>query len=435
MTKLGSAAPSRRLPCRTARRRPRSAAASRWALAVGFGTVVAGCGPGAETTILTGERATAIVGGTVDDKTKAAVGLAVNFLDLFFAGHCSGSLIAPNVVLTAQHCVSLTENETPTGAVDCGTTDFGLAAGGQVFRVTTQTARPDADGPEFYRGANLRVRTPAATDNLCGFDVALIILEGAGIPPEEATPLVPRIDSSPAPDDRYAAIGYGLTSPTDGDSGTRMRVDDNTVSCVGEACGSQIWPTEWRGDAPTCPGDSGGPALDDQGRVMGVLSRGPAGCLSSIYGDVSPWKDLLIDTALEAAELGGIEPPFWALTGESVPPPPAGPGQACLGICVDGYACASIAAGDRRCLPACGADGDGCPDDHVCDTVRRACLPVLSEQEPSGCALAGRSTRRPQAAPWWVGLLAGLVLRRRARRDGSVQRRAQPREQMHSTDV
>lgn len=392
---------------------------ARFAALAGCTVAAWGCSSASEPAEPTGSEAAAIVGGYVDEETKGAVGLGINILDIYFMGHCSGSLLTPNLVLTAQHCVSLTEDETPTGAVECGRTDFGMAAGNQVFRVTTETVRPEEDGPEFYPGAVGRVRVPPETDNLCGFDVALIVLEGAGIPAKEATPLVPRIDSSPPIGDEYSAIGYGLTAPTGGSSGTRMRIDGNPVTCVGEACGSQVWPSEWRGESPTCPGDSGGPAIDAQGRVMGVLSRGPAGCTSSVYGDVAAWKDFLIEAALEAAELGGIEPPFWALTGESTPPPPADPGEPCLGVCVAGFVCAQD-RGARICLPACDPDAGVCPEDYACDTVRGACLPVPdSGDDDSGCTVSAA----PRGSTDRLGLLAlAALLLGRGRR-----RRAAPR--------
>jgi secreted trypsin-like serine protease len=69
---------------------------------------------------------------------------------------------------------------------------------------------------------------------------------------------------------------------------------------------------EWLSDdANVCQGDSGGPALDDEGRVIGVASRGPASCDAAVYGDVAAWGDFIIDVALQAAETGSYDPPFW----------------------------------------------------------------------------------------------------------------------------
>ena len=64
-------------------------------------------------------------------------------------------------------------------------------------------------------------------------------------------------------------------------------------------------------NAPICSGDSGGPALDERGRVFGVASRGDPGCEIAVYGDVSSWGPFIVDTALEAADLGGYVAPEW----------------------------------------------------------------------------------------------------------------------------
>src|SRR5262245_46944477 len=48
-----------------------------------------------------------IIGGALDESTSGVVGLALD-LGSRVAGHCSGTLIAPNLVLTARHCVALT---------------------------------------------------------------------------------------------------------------------------------------------------------------------------------------------------------------------------------------------------------------------------------------------------------------------------------------
>jgi hypothetical protein len=122
----------------------------------------------------------------------------------------------------------------------------------------------------------------------------LIILEGAGIP-SSTQPITPRLEVAPLDRELFSTVGYGLTDPDDPASdGTRQRADGSAVRCSREDCvtlsDGAIRSSEWASvDAPICSGDSGGPALDDEGRVFGVASRGDLDCEIAVYGDVSSW--------------------------------------------------------------------------------------------------------------------------------------------------
>src|SRR5262249_32191683 len=122
------------------------------------------------------------------------------------------------------------------------------------------------------------VLAPPGGDSVCGRDVALIVLSEC-IDAKSATPIAPDLDTDVARQETYAAVGYGVSHRGADDAGLRRRRDRLHVVCVGDSCGSgQIEEGEWRGDHGICSGDSGGPALDEDGHVIGVTSRGPAGC-------------------------------------------------------------------------------------------------------------------------------------------------------------
>jgi hypothetical protein len=344
------------------------------------------------------------------------------------------------------------------------------------------------EGLDPYRVAQVWV--PEKGSAVCGKDIALLLLSGSGIPNNVAKPIDPGLTTEVKPEALFAAIGYGLQDPNDqwGETaGHRMGVDDAQVFCAGSACGTPtVTETEWIADSPVCSGDSGGPALDQAGRVVGVTSRGDPECTIGIYSSVYAWRDFIIKGAVAAAEAGSYSPPTWAggpvnpnpgtggsggagsggagvggtsngsggtlggagsnsgvagvptfagmsVGGQSMSPQVDPLGLSCSDQCPGSYKCwAETGKPPGICVPACSEAAPACPSDFTCSLQQQVCVPndalkSSSANDSGGCSVSAPG-RAPLTATWlWLGAAALAVsLRRSVRRFSTPQRSLTP---------
>jgi hypothetical protein len=275
-----------------------------------------------------GHVTSAVQGGDVDTDHPYAVGVCgVSPGPGQCQLVCSGTLIAPNLVLTARHCVDAATSQT-----DCATATWTthLYTSADQYYVTT--------GNQLYQASTgwhrvAAIHTPTGT-TLCGGDLALLVLQDL-VPASEAVPATPAIqfsltDRAHTPSLSETAIGYGVTSPNTATEGTRHRRSDIAIQCIpGDATIDCDPKLAFAGSAGeflvgdgTCDGDSGSGAFEQTSFaaghpvVLGALSRGGvsvdgARCIGGVYTRLDAWRDFIAGVALEAAQKGSYAAPDW----------------------------------------------------------------------------------------------------------------------------
>lgn len=217
---------------------------------------------------------------------------------------CSASLIAPNLLLTARHCIVA---EYPADNIRCNADGtLMMPSGGQLGPASSPESVHVFAGqhPEPDPESNLPGGEPAAIakriittewPSVCKDDIALVVLDR-----DLPLPLIPlALDQVVNKSTRVSVIGYGLTETSaEADRwSSRRRRDNLPVKYV------DTLPHTFALGRSVCKGDSGGPALDSEsGAVLGVYSLGFPGetvadCSSqnalNYYAQVNRYPELL----------------------------------------------------------------------------------------------------------------------------------------------
>ena len=234
-------------------------------LAIPFVAVVSSAGCAAPTDAGEGE-----VGSSSDAVIGGAETFARPEIGAVWHGNglCTGTLIRPNVVLTALHCTGIANDEDVNAATPAFGFEIRTSATVRrrfaVDRIHSIGTLADMDGSQHWRAR----------------DIALMRLT-EDVPATLAHP-AQVATSWPWPGARVALVGFGCTSRVGGPNGRKPGTNIKRAKEYDWTVGLAIG---WSDTQDVCPGDSGGPLLDvGRDAVLGTTSGYVGG--NDAFGDV-----------------------------------------------------------------------------------------------------------------------------------------------------
>jgi MYXO-CTERM domain-containing protein len=338
-------------------------------------------------------------------------------------GICTGTLVAPDIVLTAAHCVhpqvlGLDSQAQVTQLTQIGfdtPNAFSLNGG---YRVAAKETIPH---PGF-----------SAQNAGAGNDIAIVKLVRP-VTDRAWTPINRVYNDAPV-GMKLLQVGYGASKSGTQNQNTAGPLnalkDKVTISCASFGSSDQMHICYSQTDGSgKCVGDSGGPSfltINGVQKVVGVTSVGDQNCAQA-------GLDIRVDTQL--AWLDQVAP---GLGGE--PPDLADLGEECTtGTQCDSGLCVTGPGGEMLCSELCDVENDSCPSGYECLPAgggQGACWPQEGGSDDNdgcdddndngadggdgggdggcGCRTGGSPTSAPLGGALLLGLFGWLAIRRRA---------------------
>lgn len=260
--------------------------------------LLVGCSTGPDAA---GELRQAVIGGQDTGPARAGVLYVTSEVRELSSGAVvkigSGTLVAPNLVLTALHVVSKNPSNVPftcdsSGSEVSGSSGALLGPAVSPSAVAVYTGPTPGEQPAA-RGSKL-VTTGSST--ICENDLAFVVLDTSLDLPTYELRRRAHVEIGEMVD----VVGFG-SGPNMLDAAVARSERSVSVTDVGQ------WIRTFTVSEGPCEGDSGGPALDADGTLAGVFSSVAVDCsgpnAAAKYTDVTYFEPL-VQQAFDAANAG-----------------------------------------------------------------------------------------------------------------------------------